>query len=673
MADLGRANNLRRAWGLIIIATIILAGGYLISYSSLESSELYLVHGFPSWRTTPVTSQGSSSVALFGNLTKPTLEPRGEILRLSSGLVMTNMSGSPGMKVKLVRERVNKSISGVLNPDINDPDINNPDINNPDINDPDINNPDINDPDINDPDINDPDINNPDINNPDINDPDINNPDINASARQPELFDNRKLDFTENHQTRTFWEPVNRSLVLEVTRTASESKSNHQVVLVGSTGSAVSGKPMPISQESEVDDTYGNGALGSPLNPLPFKGGNHCNNSNFKSWSKGIVTQLQPVIQKDCQGLFRGSKHEKDRVKKQRHHWKANQSVNEFVRRMSNCVLVHEEFLENFYVSQLEKDFPIAYILVVYTNAEQVVRLLKAIYRPQNVYCIHPDARKGKSFSRVFHTISQCLPNVFVASKLEKVYYAHHSIMDAQLNCMRDLLKYRQGRWEYVINLCGRELPLKTNRQMVSSLQSLKGYSAVGAHAINRFFLKQRFTHKYALNYHKGKMEELYKHLGRVPYKINIKKSMNFIAASRRFVHFLLSNKKAYAFRRFLRDVYAPEEHFYSSLYCLPEAPGARPPKNMSIKVPVIDTFRWIPDGWSKKSQLKYCKSGKVVHGICIVNYADLPIVLKLASISSDFFLNKYFMEWDHVVMDCMEEWLVKLNKQEYAQDCIRQ
>ena len=34
-------------------------------------------------------------------------------------------------------------------------------------------------------------------------------------------------------------------------------------------------------------------------------------------------------------------------------------------------------------------------------------------------------------------------------------------------------------------------------------------------------------------------------------------------------------------------------------------------------------------------------------------------------------FHNKYFMERDHTVMDCVEEELVIRNKQEYERDCV--
>lgn len=40
-----------------------------------------------------------------------------------------------------------------------------------------------------------------------------------------------------------------------------------------------------------------------------------------------------------------------------------------------------------------ERDFPIAYSIATYKNPKQFEILLRAIYRPQNVYCIHVDKR----------------------------------------------------------------------------------------------------------------------------------------------------------------------------------------------------------------------------------------------------------------------------------------
>ena len=43
-----------------------------------------------------------------------------------------------------------------------------------------------------------------------------------------------------------------------------------------------------------------------------------------------------------------------------------------------------------------EESFPIAYSIVMYKDPEQVERLLHAIYRPQNHYCIHVDSKVSK-------------------------------------------------------------------------------------------------------------------------------------------------------------------------------------------------------------------------------------------------------------------------------------
>ena len=64
---------------------------------------------------------------------------------------------------------------------------------------------------------------------------------------------------------------------------------------------------------------------------------------------------------------------------------------------------------------------------------------------------------------------------------------------------------------------------------------------------------------------------------------------------------------------------------------------------------------------------------GLVVHRLSIIESADLHLVkykVDLGNIQGPFFHNKYYMELDHTVMDCLEEQLVIRNKQEYENDC---
>ena len=88
--------------------------------------------------------------------------------------------------------------------------------------------------------------------------------------------------------------------------------------------------------------------------------------------------------------------------------------------------------------SQNEADFPIAYNILTHKDVHQIEFLLRAIYRPQNVYCIHIDAKQPISFQSGLRAIAACFENVYIASKLESVVYAGFTRLQADINCMQD-------------------------------------------------------------------------------------------------------------------------------------------------------------------------------------------------------------------------------------------
>ena len=404
----------------------------------------------------------------------------------------------------------------------------------------------------------------------------------------------------------------------------------------------------------------------------------HCSPvpSMFQSWQYGIVTQMGPPLKRDCHKLRQNPALEMNNsnLNLQLQNWKNGSPWEAFASRLKQmtCDEIKREFENIFYVSQVEKDFPIAYIFVVYTNAGQVLRLLKAIYRPHNLYCIHPDARQGDKFKEYFTAIARCLDNVFIVSNPVKVYYGHISITDAQLHCMQDLVQYPESRWKYIINLCGREIPLKTNSEIVDSLQQLKGYSALGAYPLPKPAWEERFKNKYHLD-KKGELLLTKEKQANPPQGIKLYKSMNFMAASRAFVHFILNDTVAKELHDFLGTVYAPEEHFYSSLYALPQAKGAKPPPGLMIKdgIPKVDNFIWIVTQSHREHLTQLCPGKKVVHNICILSTFELEIIERsIQSKQPILYFNKYFLERDPIPMDCMEERLVEANMEEYMRHC---
>ena len=54
----------------------------------------------------------------------------------------------------------------------------------------------------------------------------------------------------------------------------------------------------------------------------------------------------------------------------------------------------HARGYNRFPITLEEQEFPLALSILMYKDVEQTERLLRAIYRPHNVYCIHVDAGK---------------------------------------------------------------------------------------------------------------------------------------------------------------------------------------------------------------------------------------------------------------------------------------
>lgn len=120
-----------------------------------------------------------------------------------------------------------------------------------------------------------------------------------------------------------------------------------------------------------------------------------------------------------------------------------------FIFRSSMCEtykqirLANKKFYTNNPSANNQKSLPkmsLAYSILLYNNVEQFERLLIALYHPNNVYCVHVDAKSNDVIRNAVRSIASCFDNVFVATKLEKVVYAGFSRLQADLNCMSDLL-----------------------------------------------------------------------------------------------------------------------------------------------------------------------------------------------------------------------------------------
>ena len=387
---------------------------------------------------------------------------------------------------------------------------------------------------------------------------------------------------------------------------------------------------------------------------------------SFRAWrNNGLVTNLShPPLKTDCRQLREGNETEQNLTLAALKRWTNPVTDDEFYAKISNCDYVRELLSpHNFYNSDTERKFPLAYAVVFHDSLQQIVRFLKVIYRPQNIYCLHPDGKADRKLIEGFRSLSLCLDNVFVPQKLVKVYYAHFSMVEAQLLCFKELSTiYKLWGWKYALIMCGKELPVSSNRRIVDSLINMNGTSVLNVHEGLPAHFKERFGWHYKADPATGKLIQV----GPRKEKLEVKifKSTNYIAASSSFVDFLLKDKKVQHIRQFMSTAMMPDEEFYATAYMLPEAPKGHCASNCE-QVSVIKAI------FTSDMPKGVC-AGKSAHFSCILSILDLPMLTKYSkSNTTYFFFNKYDMDYDHVVMDCMEESIVKQNKWEFALDCI--
>ncbi|XP_078000065.1 beta-1,3-galactosyl-O-glycosyl-glycoprotein beta-1,6-N-acetylglucosaminyltransferase-like [Glandiceps talaboti] len=287
-------------------------------------------------------------------------------------------------------------------------------------------------------------------------------------------------------------------------------------------------------------------------------------------------------------------------------------------------------------VTQEEIDFPLAFSILMYRSVYQVEQLLRTIYRPHNIYCIHVDKKAPSELHTAMKAITSCFNNVFIASRLTNVVWGSISVVNAERYCQKDLLA-RNKKWKYLINLTGQEFPLKTNLEIVQILKQLQGQNDImTSEKIN----PERTQHKfYEIN---GSMQNTtMEKTDPLPYNITIRKGELHCALTRPFVEFLHESEIAKEFLVWINDTYVPDESYYQSLASLPQAPGGPGLRQSSS---IISRAKV----WYKH---EYCK-GEFIHHNCVFSWRDLPWIVKRPNL----FLHKLKVDYDPLVLHCLEE-----------------
>ncbi|CAG5124431.1 unnamed protein product [Candidula unifasciata] len=285
-------------------------------------------------------------------------------------------------------------------------------------------------------------------------------------------------------------------------------------------------------------------------------------------------------------------------------------------------------------LTEEEESFPLAYSMIVYKDAEMVERLLRAIYRPQNYYCIHVDGKSSVAFYRAIADIANCFTNVMLTSRRIEVTWGTFSVLEPELLCMEEL--WRFPRWRYFLTLTGQEFPLKTNYELVKILKAFKGANDILT------------TVTYAT---KSRWKNTVPPLGIVPVKGSV-----HITVNRDFVDYILHNGTAKEILEWTRQTEIPDEAFFAVLGANPQL-GIRGTykgnPELSIRNPFLSRYK----NWGSLP----C-AGRFVRDICILTTGDLHLLFK----AKEMFANKFFLQEDRIVIGCLEEKIFNDTRDEY-------
>ena len=193
-------------------------------------------------------------------------------------------------------------------------------------------------------------------------------------------------------------------------------------------------------------------------------------NSIYQKFYKPTKTQENV----DCEGIIKGASDSINDAKKNMSSFTRRGLDIEYFINISNCtVFKRDQGYIDHPLSPVERDFPLAFALIVYKNVEQVERLLRSIYRPHNYYCLHIDKKTDNKTKNAFEAIAECFNNVFIVPNPVDVQWGKITVLQAELLCMQYL--WAAKSWKYYINLTGQEFPLKTNLEIVEILQAMDG------------------------------------------------------------------------------------------------------------------------------------------------------------------------------------------------------
>ena len=232
----------------------------------------------------------------------------------------------------------------------------------------------------------------------------------------------------------------------------------------------------------------------------------------------------------------------------------------------------YEQKMKNDY-----EDFPIAFNLIVHEDVEQIERLIYALYRPKNRFCIHLDLKSPTVVQEAMEGITRCLPNVFMASGRVNIYWGDYNRLLADIICMRDHVQ-SNADWRYLINSAGQAFPIRSMHEMVEILKIYKGANDVEGMTGYKV-IRGRFEFEYVMG-NNSMIERRKPNVRRPkpPHEIEIVRGSAYGVFSRGFVEYVLTDERARDLLSWAKGTFSPDEFYWATLHHAFANPHLRAP-----------------------------------------------------------------------------------------------
>ncbi|CAF1117075.1 unnamed protein product [Brachionus calyciflorus] len=312
----------------------------------------------------------------------------------------------------------------------------------------------------------------------------------------------------------------------------------------------------------------------------------------------------------------------------------------------------------------VDADFPLGVSILAHESAEQLERLLRTLYQPQNIYCIHVDKKSDEDLHKSIKSIADCF-DVFIASETYDIIYMGFSRLKADFQCLKDLLMLDKlinieknpnliGKkvvdWKYAFNYVGNEFPLITNSELVNILKMYNGSNEI--QVISDTF-QDRYLNRFIENFKNHRIDRTLELNPPPPNGYNISKGFASYIMSRRFAQYAVFDPRSLSLFNWLKYTLASEEFYWSTL---------------QSNIQFYSDHGFIRDfTLSNTSLLRYSVwqrqqkcHGKIRHHLCVFGIRDLENILKNRT---EFLINKFMLKVDPIAYQCMEEWFDEKEK----------